>query len=93
MQKDGVHGQSVVVEELTRRGTGGARSVSPAWGDANLRHVAGHIESPLFLSYVRATSGSAAQEANCRPVRHDRWPFVHKGRCQRVPCHSAQPDA
>ena len=31
------------------------RSVSPAWGDANLRHLAAHIESPLFMSHAGAT--------------------------------------
>src|SRR4029077_1978605 len=29
-------------------GPGVYRSVHPAWGDANLRHLARHIESPLF---------------------------------------------
>ncbi len=55
------------------------RSVLPAWGDANLRHLAGHIESPLFLAHVRATSGTAVQETNCHPFAHDRWLFVHNG--------------
>src|SRR6476646_7635880 len=60
-------------------GPGVYRSVSPAWGDANLRHLAGHIESPLFLAHVRATSGTAVQETNCHPYRHGRWLFVHNG--------------
>jgi glutamine amidotransferase len=60
-------------------GPGVYRSVSPAWGDANLRHLAGHIESPLFLAHVRATSGTAVQETNCHPFRHERWLFVHNG--------------
>lgn len=34
------------------------RSVAPAWGDANLRELAGHVESPLFLAHVRAAIGS-----------------------------------
>ena len=55
------------------------RSVQPAWGDANLRHLAGHIESPLFLSHVRATSGTAIQQSNCHPFSHGRWLFVHNG--------------
>src|ERR1039458_7895224 len=33
----------------TGDGPGVYRSVSPAWGDPNLRDLAGHIESPLFL--------------------------------------------
>lgn len=60
-------------------GPGVYRSVAPAWGDANLRHLASHIESPLFLAHVRATSGTAIQESNCHPFRHDGWLFVHNG--------------
>ena len=60
-------------------GPGVYRSVSPAWGDANLRHMAGHIESPLFLAHIRATTGTAIQETNCHPFRHGRWLFVHNG--------------
>jgi predicted glutamine amidotransferase len=60
-------------------GPGVYRSISPAWGDANLRHMAGHIESPLFLAHVRATTGTAVQETNCHPFRHGRWLFVHNG--------------
>ena len=55
------------------------RSIQPAWGDPNLRHLAGHIESPLFMAHVRATSGTAVQETNCHPFVHDRWMFVHNG--------------
>src|SRR5947209_5599542 len=63
----------------TGAGPGVYRSVEPAWGDANLRHLAGHIESPLFLAHVRATSGTAVQESNCHPFRHGGWLFVHNG--------------
>jgi glutamine amidotransferase len=54
-------------------------SVAPAWGDANLRELAGHVESHLFLAHVRATSGTAIQQTNCHPFRHGRWLFVHNG--------------
>ena len=54
-------------------------SVAPAWGDANLRELAGHIESPLFLAHVRAAIGSAVQPTNCHPFRHENWLFVHNG--------------
>jgi predicted glutamine amidotransferase len=60
-------------------GPGVYHSVAPAWGDANLRELAAHIESPLFLAHVRATSGTAIQETNCHPFRHGRWLFVHNG--------------
>jgi predicted glutamine amidotransferase len=54
-------------------------SVAPAWGDANLRELAGHIESPLFLAHVRATTGTAIQQTNCHPFRRGNWLFVHNG--------------
>jgi predicted glutamine amidotransferase len=60
-------------------GPGVYHSVSPAWGDANLRELAAHVESPLFLAHVRATSGTAIQQTNCHPFRHGRWLFVHNG--------------
>jgi predicted glutamine amidotransferase len=63
----------------TGNGPGVYRSVAPAWGDANLRHLAAHIESPLFLAHVRATSGTAVQETNCHPYLYGRWMFVHNG--------------
>jgi predicted glutamine amidotransferase len=60
-------------------GPGTYRCVAPAWGDANLRELAAHIESHLFLAHVRATTGTAIQETNCHPFRHGRWLFVHNG--------------
>jgi predicted glutamine amidotransferase len=63
----------------TGEGPGAYRSVSPAWGDANLRHLAGHIESSVFLAHVRAASGTPVQQTNCHPFRHGRWLFVHNG--------------
>jgi predicted glutamine amidotransferase len=55
------------------------RSISPAWADPNLRELAAHVESPLFLTHVRAAIGSPVQETNCHPFRRDRWLFVHNG--------------
>src|SRR5215213_6182324 len=55
------------------------RSMAPAWADANLRELAAHIESGLFLTHVRAAIGSAVQESNCHPFRRGRWLFVHNG--------------
>ena len=54
-------------------------SVQPAWGDANLQDLAAHIETPLFLAHVRATTGTAIQGTNCHPFRSGRWLFVHNG--------------
>lgn len=55
------------------------RSVRPAWNDCNLRELAAHIEAPLFLAHVRATSLATIQETNCHPFRFGRWLFVHNG--------------
>jgi predicted glutamine amidotransferase len=55
------------------------RSVGPAWADPNLRELAAHIESPLFISHVRAAIGSPVQETNCHPFRRGDWLFVHNG--------------
>ncbi|HEX4718521.1 MAG TPA: class II glutamine amidotransferase [Thermoleophilaceae bacterium] len=63
----------------TGDGPGLYHSVSPAWGDANLRELAGHIESPLFFAHVRAAIGSPVQQTNCHPFRRDNWLFVHNG--------------
>jgi predicted glutamine amidotransferase len=60
-------------------GPGLYHSVSPAWGDANLRELAAHIESPLFFAHVRAAIGSPVQQTNCHPFRRGRWLFVHNG--------------
>src|SRR3954447_11124259 len=60
-------------------GPGRFRSVAPAWGDPNLRELAAHIESPLFLMHIRAAIGSPVQQTNCHPFRHGRTLFVHNG--------------
>jgi glutamine amidotransferase len=60
-------------------GPGLYHSVSPAWSDANLRELAAHIESPLFIAHMRAAIGSPVQQTNCHPFRHGRWLFVHNG--------------
>lgn len=60
-------------------GPGVYRSVTPAWSDPNLRELAAHVESSLFLAHVRAAIGSPVQQTNCHPFRHGRWLFVHNG--------------
>ena len=54
-------------------------SIEPAWNDRNLREVASHVESPLFLAHIRASTGTAVQQTNCHPFRHGRWLWVHNG--------------
>ena len=60
-------------------GPGVYRNVAPAWSDDNLRELAAHLESPLFMAHVRAAIGSPVQQTNCHPFRHGRWLFVHNG--------------
>jgi glutamine amidotransferase len=55
------------------------RAVGPAWSDRNLRELAGHVTSPLFLAHIRASTGTAVQQTNCHPFRHGRWLWVHNG--------------
>ena len=63
----------------TGDGPGVYRSISPAWSDENLRELAAHVESPLFMTHIRAAIGSPVQQTNCHPFRHDGWLFVHNG--------------
>jgi glutamine amidotransferase len=60
-------------------GPGLYRSVTPAWSDENLREIASHLESHLFLAHVRAAIGSPVQGTNCHPFRRGDWLFVHNG--------------
>ena len=55
------------------------RSIEPAWNDRNLREVAAHVESPLFLAHIRASTGTAVQQTNCHPFRYGKWLWVHNG--------------
>jgi glutamine amidotransferase len=55
------------------------RDTHPAWNDTNYRHLAAHIHSRLFLSHVRASTGSPVQKTNCHPFAFDNWMFQHNG--------------
>jgi predicted glutamine amidotransferase len=61
------------------------RSVEPAWNERNLRELAGHVESPLFLAHIRASTGTPVQQTNCHPFRHGRWLWVHNGLVSEFP--------
>jgi len=60
-------------------------SVEPAWNDQNLREITAHIRSRLFFAHIRAAIGSAVQQTNCHPFRHDRWLFMHNGFINEFP--------
>ncbi|SDC87322.1 class II glutamine amidotransferase [Ruegeria marina] len=55
------------------------RDVYPAWSDPNLRAVAHHVRSGLFLSHVRASTGSCISRNNCHPFAARQWCFMHNG--------------
>jgi glutamine amidotransferase len=55
------------------------RSILPAWNDRNLRELAAHVRSGLFLAHIRASTGTAIQQTNCHPFRHGRWLWMHNG--------------
>jgi predicted glutamine amidotransferase len=55
------------------------RDTHPAWNDANFQHLADHIHSRLFLSHIRATTGSPVQRTNCHPFAFGNWLFQHNG--------------
>ena len=56
--------------------------MTPAWNDQNLRELAAHVRSGLFLAHIRASTGTAVQQTNCHPFRHDRWLWMHNGLIQ-----------
>lgn len=61
------------------------RDIEPAWSDRNLHELAEHVRSATVFAHVRATSGSAVQQTNCHPFRHDRWLFMHNGGVAQFP--------
>jgi glutamine amidotransferase len=55
------------------------KGVGPAWSDQNLREIARSTSSTLFLAHIRASTGTAVQQTNSHPFRHDQWLWVHNG--------------
>jgi glutamine amidotransferase len=56
------------------------RSVSPAWSDQNLRHLARVTHSRCILAHVRAaTPGLPVHQFNCHPFGWHRFAFMHNG--------------
>jgi len=56
------------------------RSISPAWNNQNLRHIAGAIKSSCVMAHIRAASpGSAVTELNAHPFVHGPYAFMHNG--------------
>jgi len=55
------------------------RDVLPAWSDCNLKSLARHVRSPLFLAHVRAATHGATRRDNCHPFVSGIWSFMHNG--------------
>ncbi len=55
------------------------RDTHPAWNDTNFHSLAEHIRSGLFLSHVRAATGTPVQNTNCHPFAFENWLFQHNG--------------
>ncbi|MCB9760304.1 MAG: class II glutamine amidotransferase [Alphaproteobacteria bacterium] len=56
------------------------RSITPAWNNQNLLHLARVTTSRTILAHVRAaTSGLSVMETNCHPFVSGRYAFMHNG--------------
>jgi len=55
------------------------RSTDPVWNDRNLRELSAHAQAARVFAHIRASTGSAVQQTNCHPFRHDRWLWMHNG--------------
>lgn len=54
-------------------------SISPAWNDLNLLHIASKIKSSCFFGHVRAASTGGVTHYNCHPFINENWMFMHNG--------------
>src|SRR5262249_12450386 len=55
------------------------RNLFPAWDNRNLRDIAEHLSSPLFLAHLRAAPSGPVPATKLPPHRHPRRLFVHNG--------------
>jgi len=56
------------------------KSLTPAWNNANLKHLARSLHSKCILAHVRAaSSGLSVNEANCHPFTRGPYAFMHNG--------------
>jgi predicted glutamine amidotransferase len=54
-------------------------SIEPAWNDRNLRELSAHAKAGRVFAHIRATTGTAVQQTNCHPFRHENWLWMHNG--------------
>ena len=56
------------------------RSLTPAWSNANLRHLSRVTQSDCILAHVRAASfGLEVSQSNCHPFTRGKFSFMHNG--------------
>lgn len=55
------------------------KDTQPAWSSPNLKQLAHHTQSSLFLAHVRASTGMATSRNNCHPFGVGKWCFMHNG--------------
>jgi len=55
------------------------RDILPAWNDPNLKSLAQHIRSKMFLAHVRASTGASTTRYNSHPFQYGKWLFMHNG--------------
>jgi predicted glutamine amidotransferase len=60
-------------------------STEPAWNDRNLHELSAHAKSGRVFAHIRASTGSAVQQTNCHPFRHDNWLWMHNGLIRGFP--------
>lgn len=54
-------------------------SVTPAWNNRNLKHLAPKIRSRCIMAHVRAASEGDVSEANCHPFQYKNMLMMHNG--------------
>ncbi|GAB3246477.1 class II glutamine amidotransferase [Arthrobacter pigmenti] len=54
-------------------------STEPAWNDRNLHELSAQATASRVFAHIRASTGSAVQQTNCHPFRHNRWVWMHNG--------------
>jgi glutamine amidotransferase len=55
------------------------RSTEPAWNDRNLLELSSLARSRRVFAHIRASTGTAVQQTNCHPFRHENWLWMHNG--------------
>jgi glutamine amidotransferase len=55
------------------------RETRAAWNDENVRSLARHLRSGLFLAHVRAVTHGVVSRTNTHPFLMDNWLFQHNG--------------